>query len=78
MSTPLGQITSLARRADAERNRDKILAAARSAVEQWTPLPEPAEAAPKGTWDAPAAPAPTAKPKPRNAKVSAPEAAKIN
>jgi AcrR family transcriptional regulator len=31
MSTPPGQITSLARRADAERNRDKILAAARSA-----------------------------------------------
>jgi AcrR family transcriptional regulator len=31
MSTPPDQITSLARRADAERNRDKILAAARSA-----------------------------------------------
>ena len=31
MSTPLDQITSPARRADAERNRDKILAAARSA-----------------------------------------------
>jgi AcrR family transcriptional regulator len=31
MSTPPDQITSPARRADAERNRDKILAAARSA-----------------------------------------------
>jgi AcrR family transcriptional regulator len=31
MSTPPDQITSLARRADAERNRGKILAAARSA-----------------------------------------------
>ncbi|HYB88928.1 MAG TPA: helix-turn-helix domain-containing protein [Streptosporangiaceae bacterium] len=31
MSTPTGQVPSPARRADAERNRDKILAAARSA-----------------------------------------------
>jgi localization factor PodJL len=71
---------------DAAKKRDEIgphldaqsLAAARSAVEQWTPLPEPAEAAPKGAWDAPTTPAPTAKPRPRNAKVSSPEAAKIN
>ncbi len=71
---------------DAAKKRDEIgahldpqsLAAARSAVEQWTPLPQPTDAAPKGAWDAPASPAPTAKSKPRSARVSAPEAAKVN
>jgi localization factor PodJL len=71
---------------DAAKKRDDIaahldqqsLAAARSAIEQWTPLPQPADEAPKGAWDAPASPAPTAKSKPRNAKASVPEAAKLN
>jgi TPR repeat protein len=58
--------------------RDHYRAAARSAIEQWTPLPQPADEAPKGAWDAPASPAPTAKSKPRNAKASVPEAAKLN
>jgi localization factor PodJL len=71
---------------DAAKKRDEIgahldpqsLAAARAAVEQWTPLPQPAETVPKGSWDVPASPAPTAKSKPRSAKVSLPEAAKVN
>jgi localization factor PodJL len=71
---------------DAAKKRDDIgahldqqsLAAARSAVEQWAPLPQPADAAPNGAWDAPASPATTAKSKPRNARVSVPEAAKPN
>ena len=71
---------------DAAKKRDDIaahldqqsLAAARSAIEQWTPLPQPADEAPKGAWDAPASPAPPAKSKPRNAKASVPEAAKLN
>jgi localization factor PodJL len=71
---------------DAAKKRDDIaahldqqsLAAARSAVEQWTPLPQPADEAPKGAWDAPASPAPPAKSKPRSVKASVPEAAKLN
>ena len=71
---------------DAAKKRDDIaahldqqsLAAARSAIEQWTPLPQPADEAPKGAWDAPASPAPPAKSKPRNAKASVPDAAKLN
>jgi localization factor PodJL len=71
---------------DAAKKRDEIaahldqqsLAAARAAVEQWTPLPQPPEATPKGAWDLPASPVPPAKPKPRSAKVSAPEAVKLN
>jgi Sel1 repeat len=49
---------------DAAKKRDDIaahldqqsLAAARSAIEQWAPLPQPADAAPNGAWDAPAVP----------------------
>jgi localization factor PodJL len=71
---------------DAAKKRDEIaahldqqsLAAARAAVEQWTPLPQPPEATPKGAWDLPASPVPPAKPKPRSAKVSVPEAVKLN
>ena len=71
---------------DAAKKRDDIaahldqqsLAAARSAVEQWTQLPQPEDATPNGAWDAPASPAPPAKSKPRNAKASVPEAAKLN
>jgi localization factor PodJL len=61
---------------DAAQKRDEVathldqkaLAAARLTAEQWTPMPQPADAVTvKGAWDAP----PPAKPKPRStAKVS--------
>ncbi len=72
---------------DSAQKRDEIaarldqqaLAAARAAAEKWTPLPQPADAVTvKGAWDTPANGTPVAKPKPRSAKVTAPEATKVN
>ena len=71
---------------DAAQKRDEVathldqqaLETARLAPEQWTPLPQPADAITvKGAWDAPAAAAPI-KAKARSAKTSAPDAAKVN
>jgi len=71
---------------DAAQKRDEVagrldehaLEGARQAVEQWTPLPQPADAnAVKGAWDAPLPLAP-AKAKARSAKTAAPDAAKVN
>jgi len=72
---------------DAAQKRDEIagrldkgvLAAAREAAERWRPLPQPAEAVTvKGAWDTPPNAEPPAKPKPKSAKTSAAEPAKIN
>jgi localization factor PodJL len=71
---------------DAAQKRDEVagrldehaLEGARQAVEQWTPLPQPADAnLVKGAWDAPLPLAP-AKAKARSAKTPAPDAAKVN
>jgi localization factor PodJL len=71
---------------DAAQKRDEVathlderaLEAARLAAEQWTPLPQPADATTvKGAWDTPASAVP-AKAKARSAKTSAPDAAKVN
>ena len=71
---------------DAAQKRDEVagrldahaLEDARRAVEQWTPLPQPADAnTVKGAWDAPLPLAP-AKTKARSAKTVAPDAAKVN
>ncbi len=72
---------------DAAQKRDEIasrldpqtLAAARAAAENWTAVPQPADAITvKGVWDAPASSPPAAKPKPRSAKASAPDATRVN
>jgi localization factor PodJL len=72
---------------DAAQKRDEIasrldpqtLAAARSAAETWTAVPQPADAiAVKGAWDSPASPPPAVKPKPRSARVVAPDATRVN
>ena len=72
---------------DAARKRDEIasrldqqsLEAARAAADKWKPLPQPADAVTvKGAWDAPANGTPPPKPKPHSAKVSMPDAARIN
>ena len=72
---------------DAARKRDEIasrldqqsLEAARAAADKWKPLPQPADAVTvKGVWDAPANGTPPPKPKPHSAKVSMPDAARIN
>ena len=72
---------------DAARKRDEIasrldqpsLEAARAAADKWKPLPQPADAITvKGAWDAPANGTPPPKPKPHSAKVSAPDAARVN
>jgi localization factor PodJL len=74
---------------DAAKKRDEVashldqqsLAAARLAAQNWTPQPQPADAitakAP-GAWDPPANGVPAARSKPRPAKVSAADAAKVN
>jgi localization factor PodJL len=72
---------------DAAQKRDEIasrldpqtLAAARAAAENWTAVPQPADAITvKGVWDAPASSPPAAKPKPRSAKASASDATRVN
>jgi localization factor PodJL len=72
---------------DAAQKRDEIasrldphsLETARAAAEKWMPLPQPADAITvRGAWDAPAGGTPTATPKPRAAKASAPDAARAN
>jgi localization factor PodJL len=72
---------------DAAAKRDEIasridraaLAAARAAAENWTAIPQPADAITvKGSWDPPGAPPPAAKPKPRSAKANSREASKVN
>jgi len=63
----------------ASRLDQQALEAAHLAVEKFIPLPQPADAVTvKGAWDPPANGTPTAKPKPRSAKVSAPDATKVN
>lgn len=72
---------------DAAQKRDQIasrldpqtLAAARSAAQSWTALPQPAEATTvKGAWDSPANGQPAAKPKPRSAKAPTLDATGVN
>ncbi len=72
---------------DAARKRDEIasrldraaLAAARAAAENWTAVPQPADAITvKGAWDPPANPPPAAKPKARSAKATGLQAARVN
>jgi localization factor PodJL len=72
---------------DAAQKRDEIasridraaLAAARAAAENWTPIPQPADAITvKGTWDPPGTAPPAAKPKPRSAKATSREASRVN
>jgi localization factor PodJL len=73
---------------DAAQKRDEVakhldqkaLEAARTAVETWTPVPQPSDAVTvKGAWDAPADGAAAAKPKTRSsAKAAAANAAKVN
>jgi localization factor PodJL len=72
---------------DAAQKRDDIaarfdqqtLAAARTAAEKWTALPQPAEAVPvNGAWDAPPSAAPAAKPKPKAPKAAAADVPKMS
>jgi len=72
---------------DAAQKRDEIasrldqqtLAAARAAAENWTAVPQPADAITvKGAWDPPANAPPAAKPKPRSAKAPAPDVTRVN
>ena len=71
---------------DAAEKRDEVashldqkaLADARFAVEQWSPLPQPADAVTvKGAWDSPTDGAAPVKTKPRSAKTTTPDA-KVN
>ena len=73
---------------DAAKKREEVaahldpqsLAAARQAAQNWTAEPQPADALEVKAWDPPASATPAEKPKPRSAgaKVSPPDAAKVD
>jgi localization factor PodJL len=73
------QDAALKRDEIASRLDPRTVAAARAAAENWTAVPQPADAITvKGAWDPPENVPPTVKPKPRSARAAMPDATRLN